>query len=273
MSTSRLSPEEVARFHRDGYLAGIPVIPPAECPALLHLFQRLRALLPPGTSTQRMDWWHGEDRELWQLCTRPAILDAVEAVLGADFFLWGTQFFAKDPGDGKTTPWHQDAHYWPLAPHQAVTAWLAFTDCDRENGCMEVIPGSHRTAPMRYRRSNRENDVLEFELEDGERLSASAVPLCLRAGEMSLHDDRLIHGSGANRSSRLRCGLTLRYSAGLVRCDLAAWPFFRAYWVRGTDRWEHNPAGIPPTRLMERYRAVTPEPRSSSTETAVAETA
>jgi hypothetical protein len=124
-----LSAAQVRQYHERGFLCPLPVVPVAETGRLERLFQRLRVLLPAGASTQQMDWWHVFDRELHELCTDAAILDRVESLLGSDFYLWGTQFFAKDPGDGKLTPWHQDAFYWPLHPHRSVTAWLAFGRC------------------------------------------------------------------------------------------------------------------------------------------------
>lgn len=250
---------DVERYRRDGFAVGFRAVPTNECATLLSLFTRLRGLLPPGKSTQRMDWWHALDRELWDLATLPVILDRVETILGPDFYLWGSQFFAKDPGDPRTTPWHQDAYYWPLTPHRAATVWLAFTDTDAENGAMRVIPGSHTWGPIHHQASQRGTDVLEREAEGASDLEGRAVTLCLRAGEFSLHDDNILHGSGPNPSQRLRCGLTLRYSAGEVKCDLNVWPFFRAFWVRGMDRWGHNPVGTPPTGPMTQYHPVTPD--------------
>jgi non-haem Fe2+, alpha-ketoglutarate-dependent halogenase len=244
---------DLERYRSQGFLTGLPVFAEHETPALLDLYWRLRVLLPPGMSTQQMDWWHGQDRELWAICTHPRILDYVEAILGPDFYLWGTQFFSKDPGDGKTTPWHQDAFYWPLSPHRAVTVWLAFTDSDEENGAMRVIPGTHRVGRIKHVHSDSTSDVLHMELAPGTVREADAVPLILKAGQVSLHDDNIVHGSVANHSPRLRCGLTMRYSAGEVKCDLGVWPFFKAYWLRGVDRWQHNPAGTPPTGLMTAY--------------------
>ena len=249
---------DVEKFRREGYLAPLTTFPLEEGPNLLNLYWRLRKFLPPGMSTQRMDWWHGQDRELWELCTHPAILDAAEAVLGPDFYLWGSQFFSKDPGDRKTTPWHQDAFYWPLRPHKAVTAWLAFSDSDEENGAMMVVPGTHRAGRLKHEKKGTDSDVLDMVLEEGAFRTEDAVSLNLKAGQFSMHDDKIAHGSGANRSDRLRCGLTMRYSAGEVKCDPSVWPFFKAYWVRGQDRWQHNPVGNPPDDLMTEYVPVTP---------------
>ena len=240
-------------YHRQGFLAGFQIFEEDECPRLLELYWRLRKLLPSGMSTQEMDWWHATDRELWELCKHPKILDYVESILGPDFFLWGTQFFSKEPRDGKTTPWHQDAFYWPLSPHKAVTVWLAFSDSDEGNGAMMVVPGSHRAGKLKYRKTTQDSDVLDMVLEHGEFRESNAVPLILKAGQISLHDDNIIHGSAPNHSERLRCGLTMRYSAGEVRGDLSVWPFFKAFWVRGVDRWGHNPVGVPPKGEMKHY--------------------
>ena len=240
-------------YHRQGFLAGFQIFEEDECPRLLELYWRLRKLLPSGMSTQEMDWWHATDRELWELCKHPKILDYVESILGPDFFLWGTQFFSKEPRDGKTTPWHQDAFYWPLSPHKTVTVWLAFSDSDEGNGAMMVVPGSHRAGKLKYRKTTQDSDVLDMVLEHGEFRESNAVPLILKAGQISLHDDNIIHGSAPNHSDRLRCGLTMRYSAGEVRGDLSVWPFFKAFWVRGVDRWGHNPVGVPPKGEMTHY--------------------
>ena len=224
---------------------------------MLKIFQRLRALLPPGASTQQMDWWHGHDLELMNVCRHPKILDTVEMLLGPDFYLWGTQFFSKDPGDGKTTPWHQDAFYWPLSPHNSVTVWLAFADTDELNGAMQVVPGTHRSGRLKHQPVTGNGAVLDMVLEEGSFRLSDAVHLKLKAGQASLHDDNIVHGSGPNLSDRLRCGLTMRYSAGEVKCDTSVWPYFKSYWMRGRDRWSHNPIGAPPNSLLDQYVQVT----------------
>ena len=92
-----LTAAQVRNFRQLGWLCPLPAVAAGEVPRLRALFERLRRLLPPGASTQQMDWWHAFDRELYELCRASAILDRVESLLGPDFYLWGTQFFAKDP--------------------------------------------------------------------------------------------------------------------------------------------------------------------------------
>jgi non-haem Fe2+, alpha-ketoglutarate-dependent halogenase len=107
----------------------------------------------------------------------------------------------------------------PLTPSKTVTVWLAIDDADRENACMKFIAGSHHLGHLTYRLSeNAENSVLNQTVENPEQYG-EVVYDELKAGEISLHSDLLLHGSEANRSDRRRCGLTLRYCAAEVRSD------------------------------------------------------
>ena len=248
---------DVAAYQRQGFIGPLPVLTDEEVGRAQKLYERLQALVPAGQSTMAIDWWHQLDRELYELCTHPRILDYVEQIVGSDFYLWGSQFFAKEPGADTTVPWHQDAFYWPIQPHRAVTVWLAVNDSFPENGAMKVIPGSH-TKRMSHKPSTRNSDVLDVQADDQEFSEADAVHLCMKAGECSLHDDNIVHGSSGNTSNVRRCGLTIRYSAGEAKCDVSVWPFFKAYWVRGVDRWQHNPLGDPPQDLLTEFRSVTP---------------
>jgi phytanoyl-CoA dioxygenase PhyH len=58
--------------------------------------------------------------------------------------LWGCHVFCKSAGDGYETPWHQDGHYWPIRPLANCTVWVALEESTAENGCLRVIPRSHR---------------------------------------------------------------------------------------------------------------------------------
>ena len=137
-----------------------------------------------------------------------------------DLLAWGSHFFCKMPGDGKRVAWHQDASYWPLTPSKAVTIWLAIDDASVENACMRYIPGSHRLGHLTYRLSETdEANVLNQTVEGIEKLEPP-VDVELKAGEVSMHSDLLLHGSEANQSARRRCGLTLRYCPADVKAGL-----------------------------------------------------
>lgn len=242
----RLTADQVRAYGERGYLSGFPVFSPEEVRALQAEYPRLAALLPPGKNINFVNWWHKRNRFLYDLCMDPRLLDFVEDLLGPDFYLWGSHFFVKEPGDGRVTPWHQDAQYWPLQPQNAVTVFIAFTDCDRENGCLRVVPGTHRQPRLSHHVSDDARYSLPQEIDAGQLDLSRAVDLELRAGEISLHHDGLVHGSDANLSERPRIGFTMRFSSTDVKCDLAVWPNFQAFPARGTDRFGHNPVGVPP---------------------------
>jgi non-haem Fe2+, alpha-ketoglutarate-dependent halogenase len=259
----RLTEAQQQFYAENGYLTGLPPLyTRAEMDRLNDELPHLLALLAPGETTKDIREWHETSTYLFEIAMNPRILDLVEGVLGPDFYLWASNFFIKEPRSTATVGWHQDAYYWPMAPHHSVTVWLAFDDVDAENGAMLLIPGSHRGGVIRHRRSTETSSVLTLELADGTDFSSeNAVPFYLRAGEVSLHDDRAIHGSPANPSDRRRAGLTLRYSGTDVKNDLSVNPHFKAYLCRGVDVYRHNPVGVPPTTRYGRpaFRPVSNE--------------
>ena len=242
-----LTSDHLARFREKGYVHPFPVFSASEAQNFREEYDQLIALLPPGKDPNRVNWWHKRNRFVYDLCTDSRLLDMVEDLLGADFYLWGSHFFVKQPREESIVPWHQDAQYWPLQPQNAVTVYIAITDCDRENSCMHVVPGTHLQGKFRHHTNTDGRYVLQNELDEGEVDLNAAVPLELKAGEVSLHHDGIVHGSGANHSDRLRVGFTMRFSSTDVKCDLSVWPTFHAFLARGVDRYGHNPVGVPPT--------------------------
>jgi non-heme Fe2+,alpha-ketoglutarate-dependent halogenase len=247
-----LTAGQTDQFVKRGYLCGVDVFSPSEMDGLRTGYQTLCGFLEPGEGPGAIREWHMASRWLYDVCSAPALLEIVEGLLGKDFYLWGSQFFAKSPHSSSTVAWHQDGYYWPLEPlHESVTAWLAFEDVDEGNGAMQVIPGSHRAGLLQHRKNVSES-VLTLELEDGTFSAGDAVSLNLAAGQASFHHDSIVHGSPANASDRDRVGLTVRFSRSNVRCDLSRAPQFRAYPLRGEDNGD-NPVGeipvIPFARL------------------------
>lgn len=152
------------------------------------------------------------DVEFMDVCRDPDILDAVEQLIGPDIVLWGCQAFCKPPGDGMEVPWHQDGNYWPIRPLATCTLWIAIDESHVDNGCLRVIPGSHRTRQLtEHQKEDRTDLVLNQRVVDGEFDETTAVDVELEAGQMSFHDVYMIHGSNPNRSTRRRTGLAIRY--------------------------------------------------------------
>mgnify|MGYP001157977188 FL=1 len=194
--------------------------------------------------------------EWFGYATRPEILDCVEALLGPDIVLWGSQVFCKPAHTGRKIPWHQDGKYWPMRPLATVSAWIAIDDATPENGNMRYLPGSHRDGRVLAHRHNADPGLVLPEEVVPEAIDESlARDDRLRAGEFSLHDVYLIHGSEANRRDHRRAGFVVRYmpassvfergaannvmqsAQGAVRVDYATRPIWL---LRGTDASGRN---------------------------------
>lgn len=250
-----LTDEQKIFYRENGYLTGLPPIyTEEEMAGICAELPQLTALLEEGETTKDIREWHETSLYLYEICMNPAILDLVEGVLGPDFFMWASNFFIKEPRSRSTVGWHQDSYYWPMEPQHSVTVWLAFNEVNEENAAMQVIPGSHRAGLIKHKRvdPNRTDSVLTLQLEGGDFDESAAVSLNLKAGQCSLHDDAIVHGSPANPSDRPRIGLTIRYSATECKNDYSVNPNFKAYLCRGTDRFRHNRPGPVPTRRFAR---------------------
>src|SRR5215831_17508595 len=177
-------------------------------------------------------WVHG-------LVRYPAILDAVEILIGPDILVFTSTWFIKEPGSAAIAAWHQDATYFGLRPHLHVTAWVALTDATAANGCMEFLPGSHErgqlphTAGVVAESVNRARQAVDGAVDD-----RPAVHAPLRAGEFSLHHTLTLHRSQPNRSRGRRIGLGISYVPTRVR-HVSEKVKAPAMLVRGADAFGH----------------------------------
>ncbi len=228
LKSPALSEADIDAYRRDGYVVPDYRVPAATLEGMRQALMALQAANPHMT-TDFILCPHLPDPSLqnvtgspeWMtFATLPDILDMAEQLIGPDIILWGTTVFGKPSGTGKKTPWHQDANYWPMKPAHTCTAWIALDDATIENGCLQVIPGSHRN--RRYYKHNFNNDggaTLNQELDAAEFDEAEAHPILLKAGQVSFHDSFLVHGSEPNRSEHRRAGFVVRLMPGACVWD------------------------------------------------------
>lgn len=235
--------EIAAAFRRDGYVSPLRVVSPTEADGYRARFDALEARVGREKAAIGLVDYHYEEAFIRELATHPTILDAVEAILGPNILLLATHFFCKYGQTEKFVAWHQDATYWGLEPPIALTAWFAIDDSDVENGCMRVLPGTHQSGIREHGTADATGNLLSInqEVPVTPAEAATAADLILRAGEMSLHDGALIHGSLPNRSHRRRCGLTLRYIPTTVRqtASSSTGRPWHPLLVRGEDQERH----------------------------------
>ena len=241
---TRLASAAVEQYRRDGFYFPVRVMSPGEALALRGQLEAVEAEHGGRLSGEIRHKPHLLFTWLADLVRRPAILDAVEDVLGPDLLVWSSSFFIKNGRDAAFVSWHQDATYWGLSEPDVLTAWVAFTEATIENGAMRMVPGSH-AEQLAHRDTFAPDNLLsrgqEIEVEVDE---TRGVDVVLRAGEMSLHHVRMVHGSPPNRSDDRRIGFAIRYVATHVQ-QLAG-DVDGAMLVRGVDDHHHFVPEHPP---------------------------
>ena len=254
-----LTADQVSAYRRDGFHFPVRVLSAAEARAYRdRLEAQERALGGPLTGNMRhklhlLFTWANE------LARHPAILDAVEDVIGPDILCWSTTFFTKEAHSPSFVSWHQDATYWGLSTDDVITAWVAFADAPVESGAMKFWPGSHLKKQLEHRDTFAKDNLLTRGQEIAVDVPAGeGVDVPLKAGEMSLHHVLLVHGSGPNTTDDRRIGYAIRYIPPHVR-QLKVRD--SAMLVRGQDRHGNFDPEPAPRRRPRRRRPCRPSRR------------
>ncbi len=172
------------------------------------------------------------------LVRHPAILDAVEDIIGPDILCYTSTFFVKEPHSPAVAAWHQDATYFGLRPHEHITAWLALTESTPESGCLQFLPfgaGARQRKHANNAVPHSVNGGRQAIVESFEADSAAMVPL--RPGMFSLHNTLCIHRSAPNLSNNRRIGIGISYVPASVRH--IGTQRMSAMLVRGEDTYGH----------------------------------
>ena len=185
-----------------------------------------------------------------QLARHPAVLDAVEGVIGPNILCWASSFFTKEPHTTDYVSWHQDLTYWGLEPADIITAWIALSPSMPESGCMRVVLGTHTEEVAPHKDTFAEHNMLSRGQEIAVEVDEDhAVDVVLQPGEMSLHLVKLVHGSNPNRSADRRIGFAVRYLPTHVRQVIGEKD--SAMLVRGVDSYHHFEPETPPAADLD----------------------
>jgi phytanoyl-CoA hydroxylase len=186
----------------------------------------------PGTRPEQLHHNLMRDDPFWvRLVGDDRLLDIAEQFIGPNIALFASHYIAKRPYDGQAVLWHQDGSYWPLEPMEVITMWLAVDDSTPENGCMQVIPGSHTLDLQKMQARTDVDNVLNSGIDMSMVDESKAVDVVLTAGDVSLHHPNILHGSNANTSPKWRRGLTIRYIPTSTRITRPTWE--SCFWLRG----------------------------------------
>ena len=216
---ARLTADEITHFGREGWVVPSFALPATRSAQMRDALDRLLrdnpGVRPEKLISAHIEGDNGEgvrgSRLFLELAQDPEIVELVSGVIGDDVILWGCHVFCKPATEGYETPWHQDGHYWPIRPLATCTVWVALEHSGVDNGCLRVIPRSHRDRVLHPHLHEERTDLtLNQRMAEGAFDEADAVDLELEPGQMSLHDVYMIHGARANTSTQRRTGVALR---------------------------------------------------------------
>lgn len=232
-----LTPAQILFFQEQGYvLPHQQLFTPEKFAELQAIFEEQLAQKGEKRSDE-LDTPHFRDERLLAFLLSNEVLDLVEPLIGPNIALWSSHFICKDPFIGRATPWHEDSAFWKgrcSSYEKIVTVWLALDQSTQENGCMQVIPGTHLAGGFsEYVEVNPTQHTFSEQIKGLD--PSRTVAFELQPGEYSLHDGRIIHGAHANTSPFRRCGYTMRYLSTAIRIYPEKNQGHRIWLARGQD--------------------------------------
>ena len=227
----RLTQLQVDSFREHGFLPGIDVFGEDECDAFRSRVEAFERARPEAVgwafdikTNLLFDW-------VYELSRAPRLLDAIDDLIGPDILLTNSIFRIKEPSSGTFYGWHQDAARIRVEPG-FVLAFIAISGSTVDNGCLRVIPGTHREVLPFSLVSYADRQVARVREVD----ESGAVDMVLAKGQVGLLHCNTVHGSGPNRSSGRRIGLINDYTPAFARQSTGTGS---GQLVRGEDRWGH----------------------------------
>jgi hypothetical protein len=233
----RLTDEQIAFFHQNGYLAGVRILTDDQIELLRSELQELSNPQHPRHEL----WYEFHSNEsadpaqvlfhalgAWRLAEgfhdilwHPAFTTPASQLFGGAVRFWHDQLFCKPAHHGGVVAWHQDYSYWTrTAPMAHLTCWIGLDDSDAENGCLQYVPGSHRWDLLPITGLAGDMHAIRQVLNDGQwEALQRPTPIILRRGEASFHHPLMVHGSRENRTGRQRRATVINVVRDGVRSE------------------------------------------------------
>ena len=240
----KLSDQQINSYNEKGYISPIDVFSAKEAKEIRDEIERIEKKWPKFLEGLGRNYVHIISPIFNKACLKKKILDAVESIIGKNILICGTTLFIKNANEKGFVSFHQDAKYIGLEPHNWVTAWVAVTDANENNGCMRMWPGSHKNNLQHHNQKFDENNLLTRGQTIENVPIEETEPVILKAGQMSLHHPTIVHGSGINKSNDRRIGFVVQSYIGDNVNQVLGKMFVQL--ARGEDRYKfHEYSNIP----------------------------
>lgn len=222
----RLTSDQIAFWDENGYLVVPDIFGDDEIERLRRAageFERRAEGLTESTDRIKLQAFGGdsggrlvqqvaEPHELggeWAALSRdPRILDRVESMLGPNIVLYYSMMMMKPARQGFTAPWHQDFAFFVHDRADLLACQVYLDDATIENGCVRVVPGSHKLGLLNHFSDGRFTEIVQG---DTSSFDEQEVPLPVPAGSMAFWHSLTLHSSHANRSEHARRTIVFEY--------------------------------------------------------------
>jgi len=245
---SGLSADEVQFYQKNGYISPINILSEKEAISFHEELQSIESKYGSDLTDLGRNNTHQVIPFVDQLAHHPKILDAVQSIIGQNILVAGTTLFIKEPEQAGFISWHQDAKYNGLKPYNWVTAWLALTEVNVENGCMYMWPGSHIDGEREHDDTYGKDNLLTRGQTVANVPDNETVAIELKPGQLSLHHPWIVHGSGQNTSKTRRVGLAIQSYLATDVEQINGETYVQL--GRGIDEYNHHPHVMRATGLM-----------------------
>ncbi len=211
---SYLSLKQIKKYNVDGFISPIDVFSEEKAKSIRNEIEIIEQKFPNELEKSGRYNAHLISPLLDSVVHNSKILDTVQSLIGKNILVCGTTLFIKNPKKKGFVSYHQDAKYIGLEPYNWVTAWVAISDSNEENGCMRMWPGSHKDNLKEHNQMFNKDNLLTRGQTVNNVPNENTTPVILKAGQMSLHHPMVIHGSGVNKSKDRRIGFVIQSYIG-----------------------------------------------------------
>ena len=251
---TKLTTEQLDYYKNKGYISPVDALTSTEAKEIRDEIEKIEKNWPKALEGINRNYVHLISPVFNKVCLNKNILDAVESIIGKNILICGTTLFIKNPKEKGFVSFHQDAKYIGLEPHNWVTVWVAITDANENNGCMRMLSGSHKENLRHHEQKFDENNLLTR----GQTIKNVSLdktdPVILKAGQMSLHHPKIVHGSGLNYSDDRRIGFVIQSYIGSNVDQVLGKMYVQK--ARGEDKYKYHEYSNIPTELMGRKEVI-----------------
>jgi len=250
MKTSLLTIQQINQYNKDGYIAPIDILSLEKVKKIKDEIENIEKKWPDEINGLNRNNIHYYSPLFDQIVHNSNILDVVENFIGCNILVAGSVLFLKEPESKGFISWHQDGIYQGWKPFNSITAWLAITDVNEENGCMRMWPGSQKDNFIEHKDTFDEDNLLTRGQTIKNVPLKDTVPVILKPGQLSIHHPMTVHGSGPNLSKNRRIGFAIQSYIGTNVEQILGRTYVQQ--ARGKDDFKYHKHTSRPNELMNK---------------------